>query len=643
MRDVSNSDISSFLTKINDVGDSVTKVISQWTTNQEERCYERIKSKTPDLRKYIFTEYDSFLRQQFSSGGLDSEGEFVRRINTVNKSALIKNILNSLWNEAGRMVGNKSIRIDLTVKSLTSIGELLDSQIKSFNDDYKRAEIQANKWLQKMERSLQIIAESENAWFYRSLTLRTYVRHVFNAMRSYLNMRARMLIDETAISVCEEIKNHIGYEAEITTTDGKVKVERFGIILDLRQLENLLNTLKARIHEKFESFDRPEQSVIHINLYQKGDFGDFYIVNNSAVDESVLAEIDDEFFTSTSIGGLIGLNELFQSPGIAHVEREIVDFCKTKFKELKSKSESDAIKTFMKRYADEQQRIQMINRFYTMGAGWLKRGSHFMGDPGITNNIKSMAYIGMASKLDGDYEEFMRLFRRFNNTADRTNVDSSLVCYYSEHAGIPLMYINDLDKSRQSYLELAKRPGSGLHIDRFDEKFADIMLKTDSEIGILREAIRILLVGSILGIIEVFEDRDNQLSYKYMKGRNQPVPLGTEHMAVEMIRSNFAFRAELDHKITDMVNNFDQTKLFQYYIILEYYTNELFKPKFYKVGMVIEEKLSHEHRALYPVKEEIRNSLLATMTEEEFEERISVIKQNLNDFSLLVSGRRILK
>ncbi len=643
MRDVSTSDIFVFLSKINDVGDSVTKVINQWTTNQEERCYERIKSKTPDLRKYIFTEYDSFLRQQFSSGGLDSEGEFVRRIKTVNKPALIKNIYDSLWNEAGRMIGNKGIRIDLTVKSLISISELLDSQIKSYNDDYKRAEIQANKWLQKMERSLQIIAESENAWFYKGLTLRTYVKHAFNAMRSYLNMRARMLIDESAVSVCEEIKNRIGYEAEISTADGKVKVERAGIILDLRQLEILLNNLKLRLHDKFESFDRPEHSVIHVNLYQKGDFGDFYIVNNKPVDESVLAEIDDEFFTYTSIGGLIGLNELFQSPGIQYVEREIVDFCKTKFREIKSKSESDAIKTFMKRYTDEQQRIQMINRFYTMGAGWLKRGSHFMGDPGITSNIKSMAYIGMASKVDDDYEEFLRLFRRFNNTADRTNVDSSLVCYYSEHAGIPLMYINDLDKCRQSYLELTKRPGSGLHIDRFDEKFTDIMLKTDNEIVILREAIRILLVGSILGIIEVFKDRDNQISYKYTKGRNQTVPLGTEHMAVEMIRSNFTFRAELDHKITDTISNFDQTKLFQYYVILDYYTNELFKPKYYKVGMTIEEKLSHEHRALYPVKEEIMNSLLATMTEEEFEERISAIKQKLDDFSFLIDDRRILK
>ena len=44
-------------------------------------------------------------------------------------------------------------------------------------------------------------------------------------------------------------------------------------------------------------------------------------------------------------------------------------------------------------------------------------------------------------------------------------------------------------------------------------------------------------------------------------------------MAIEMIRLNFKFRSDLDHKVTDIVGGFDQSKLIQYYAILDYYTN----------------------------------------------------------------------
>lgn len=643
MRDVSTSDIFTYLSKINDVGDNVTKVISQWVANLEQNCLDRIKSKTRDLRKFISAEYDKFMRQQFNVGGLDVEGEFVKRIKTINKDAFLRQTSEALLNEVGRMIDNRNIRIDLAIKCLSSICELLDEQIKSYNDDFKRAEAQATKWTQKIERGLQILSESENDWLYRNLTLRTYVKHTSDAIRSYLNMRARMMIDETAVEICEELKNRIGYESEIRTTDGKVEVKRGGMILELRQLEDSLRALKARLNDKFDSYDRAEQHVIHINLYKKGDFSDFYRVDGRPINDTTLASIDEEFLTSSEIKSLIELKSLFRSPGIQYVESQIADFCSRKFMDIKTKSESDAVKTFMQRYSDEQQRNQMINRFYTMGAGWLKKGSHFMGDPSVMNNIKSMAYLGIANKPDDEYEDFIKMFRRHNNTAERQNVDSSLVCYYSEFAGIPLMYINDLDRYKQCYLEIAKRPGSGLHIDRFDEKYTDILLKSDTEIAALREAIRILLTGAIVGAIDIFEDKDERLGYKYMRAGTQPFPLGHEYMAIEIIRSNFSLRAELDHKITDIVSGFDQNKLIQYFAILDYYTNNIFKPKFYKVGNTIEEKLSHEHRALSPIQEEIKNTILSTMPEGKFNEQLKEVSNKIDEFSVMVGDRRIFK
>lgn len=643
IRDVSSSDIFVALSKINDVGDSVTKAISQWASDQEQRCLDRIKSKTRDLRKYISTEYDSFMRQHYSAGGLDIEGQFVKRIRTVNKNAIMQQIQNDLWNEIGRMVGNRGVRINLSIKSLVAVCELLDAQVSAYNEDYKRAEAQANKWSQKIDSGMQIISESENTWVYRNLTLRTYVKHTFDAIRSYLNMRARMMIDETASQICEELKNKIGYEAEVKTADGKIKMERGGMILELRQLEEALNILKSRLHEKFESYDRPEPSVIHLNLYRKGDFGDFYRIENQPVNDTNLASIDDEFFTTTEIKGLLELKDLFRSPGIQYIEKEIANFCDKKFNNLKSKDESDALKGFMKQYADEQQQNQMASRFYTMGAGWLKRGSHFMGDPGVLGNIKSMAYLGIANKPDDEYGNFVKLFRRFNNTADKLSVDSSLVCYYSEHAGIPLMYINDLDRYKQSYLEIARKPGSGLHIERLDEKYSDILLKTDAEIAILREAIRILLTSTMLGVMEIFVEKDERLGYKYIRTGTQALPLGSEYMAIEMIRANFNLRSELDHKVTDIISDFDHTKLMQYYAILDYYTNELFRPRFYKVGNMIEEKRTHENRALTPVQEELRRSLLTTISEEDFEKQLSDAKSKIDEFSVIIGDRRIMK
>jgi hypothetical protein len=58
---------------------------------------------------------------------------------------------------------------------------------------------------------------------------------------------------------------------------------------------------------------------------------------------------------------------------------------------------------------------------------------------------------------------------------------------------------------------------------------------------------------------------------------------------------------------------------------------------------MIEEKLTHEHRALSPIQNEVKNMLLTTMSEEQFQNQFSSSVGKLDEFSMLIGDRRIFK
>ncbi|HGJ66044.1 TPA: hypothetical protein ENS27_11745 [bacterium] len=617
MNDVSSSDIFITLSKIGD--DNISKIIGQWASQQEKACADKINSKSRDINGFISKIFDEYVNLNYR----DSEGQFLKSINIQNKSDLIKEIQSKITNETAKMLDEREKGIYFTIKNLDLISEFLNEWIKSYEEDHNISEIKANDIHKDIDKTLQLIKESEKSWLYRKSVLVTHSKTIFDIIKSYLNMRARMMIDKTASEICRELKPKID-----------------DIINEISYLIKSLNILKNILHEKYESYDKSGTGIINHDVYKKGDFMDLYYINDKPITETTLESLSSDFFLSTKIDGLLELKDILNDKGTQYIESQILDFCKLKFADIKSQEKADVIKKLSKQYPNEKYK-QLVDGLHKMGSGWLKQGSHFIGDVEAMSNIKSMAYLGIASKQDDEYGEFIRLFKSINNEIDRINVDSNNICYYSECAGIPLVYIANLDKYKQCYMEIANQDLSAFHID--DTKYPDIMLNTEEEIAVLKEASRIFLTSTILGILNVSFNSDGKLIYNYTCLNGKTLNLGIENSAIEKIKTDFDLRLELDHRVTDITNNFDNIKLIQYYVILGYWIEKLFSPRLYKIGNEITEILTFENRILTTIQDEIKQKLLNATSEEKLNKQLSLMQKKINDFSFMIDNRRIIK
>jgi hypothetical protein len=549
------------------------------------------------------------------------------------------------------MLDESAIRFDLVIAYLLQINSILDEYIEYFNKARQTAENRINMLEKEITDDLSTVNNvQEDRWPFRTIGLKNWLNHAYDDMHQFFRQRTYHVIFETALEVCDEVKKLIGSEVTVTLQDGKTEIRRSGMIQELRAFQDTLaNELKTSLHSKFEAFDSVKHSFIYQNLYTTGMFRNYYHVDGQPVDEATLDDLQQKFFTKEQLAGLLGIRDRAQELGTPEVENALVDFCRGQFKDVTG---MDAIMEFFNKYQQPRDRAPRITDFMNMGSGWLPKGNQFMGDATVLSNIKRVFYVGIDDNPHSNYKNFRKEISDRRSDVQFWGVDPNLACFYSEYAGIPLMYINKLDDYKGAYLTIAENPSSALHIDRRDYMYEDILMKEPGEVRATVTANRILLISSILSVTRIVQDDDENFSYSYYRAVSSIhgtwVPLSKEYVAIEMLKRDEDLRAYLDNEITKKLLDFQNSQpeqYLRYYVLLNYYAKEVFPVQFYQVGTFIIEKQSQAHKAVLEAISSAEDVLKGMYGEDKLRTDSENLYKNLDVFTDVVgeSKRGVLK
>jgi hypothetical protein len=285
--------------------------------------------------------------------------------------------------------------------------------------------------------------------------------------------------------------------------------------------------------------------------------------------------------------------------------------------------EVDAIKVFYDRYGkDEQQLLSKIKHFAQYGKVWLKKSAFASVDESVMDNYAEEIEIGInqAGMIHANYTNFYSKLKGYLEASGlKCSIGSSVdiardsVYIYNEYAGIPLMFIEGLDKYKECYIDQSmNNPDRTLHIDRNDDKFLDILTKTEEEVEAIIKVTKILIGCSILRIIDIETDDEQNEQYMYQDFSHfppTPRPLGTRKIAIEILRKNKPLLDELEDKFGKVQKklNIEQRKQFFNILTYHYIGNDFaennippgpFPRTWVQVGDEIIEKFVPEHRAV---------------------------------------------
>jgi Tubulin like len=480
-------------------------------------------------------------------------------------------------------------RLDQAVELLKIAGKVLDLHVSEIYVKGKEAcERKAAAAAEDIKIKLEIARDEESGRIVQRRSLRILVDLICEQITEHLVERMRGWIVEAAINVIQKnIKPYIGTEIIRKDDQGNEMIDRAGLILELWLLREQLSAAQKEMRARFESFERVEQHLIYENLYQQDMFREYYRIEQpQGVQHPVaskLKELESLFLQQVNKDNPYDLRELINRQGPRTFLGKLDDFCHKQFQQLEV--DANALEKFIKLYKDESERRRRLQRFVKNGSVWLQMSTKAANDERLRANRQAEALISRSPKTDNndEYETVYKtikelLPKEYRQPDIRTVRTADAVFLYTEYAGIPLAYVNGLDRYfEEAYLPLI-REGTPLHIDYHEDKFTDILTKSNDDVDQILRANQVLLVGTILRTVtassNVASDGDVNFAFRsYSDGVPRVQPLGSRRIAVETLKRNEALLNAIQNENVRRRLQMTPEARLQFCAILAYHTS----------------------------------------------------------------------
>jgi hypothetical protein len=458
------------------------------------------------------------------------------------------------------------------------------------------------------------------------------------------------------------LKPYVGTEIIHQDDQGKDVVDRAGLILELWLLREELGGVNTDVRSRFEAFEKVEQSLIYENLYQRGMFRDYYMIQQNETKYPVsqkLLELESLFFQQLGKDNAYDLREMIKTQGRKTFLGRMEDFCYRQFQQLEV--DADVLKLFRDAYNDPTERRRRLQRFVKNGSVWLQMSTKAGNSEQLKANRADAALISKSKGAEDndENEEIYKTLSSLLQSSDYRQPDirltnrSDSVFLYTEYAGIPLAYVNGLDKYyEEAYLPLV-REGTQLHIDYREEKFTDILIKSNEEIDRTLRANQALLVGMILRTVAANLDAEGDASFSfraYRDGVAREQPLGNRRLAVETLKRNETLLDAIDNENIRRRTQMQADPLNKFCAVLAYHTADdgPFAPVYRKTGDGYETYFSPEGKALDVARAQVYGQIKRNLgSDEQAQDLLRSLLATKDEFSqeIIVDSRkmRILK
>lgn len=556
------------------------------------------------------------------------------------------------------------VRLDQSVGLLKVLGKILDRHVDELYSKAKQAnERKVVNALEEIKLKLEMVRDEESGLIVQRRSLRALVEQICDHIRDYFIARMNVFVLTAAIDTIQRsLKPYVGTEIIRQDEQGKDVVDRAGLILELWLLREELGGVNTDVRARFESFEKVEQHLIYENLYQRGMFRDYYMIQQNELKYPVsqkLLELESLFFQQLGKDNAYDLRDMIKTQGRKTFLGKMDDFCYRQFQQLEV--DADVLELFRKTYNDPTERRRRLQRFVKNGSVWLQMSTKAGNSEQLKDNRADTALISksVGAEDNDENQEIYKTLSSLVSAADyrqpdiRLTTRSDAIFLYTEYAGIPLAYVNGLDKYYEdAYLPLV-REGTQLHIDYREEKFTDILIKSSEEIDRMLRANQALLVGMILRTVAVSLDAEGDASFSfkaYRDGVAREQPLGNRRLAVETLKRNDTVLDSIETENIRRRTQMNPDERLKFCALLAYHTDDggPFAPVYRRTGDGIETYFSPEGKALDIARGQEYGQIMRAMgsddkVDERAQEAIQRLLATKDDFSqeIVVDSRKM--
>jgi hypothetical protein len=670
-----------FTAELNKVGErTFDDEIRDWINVQRSAfLQEAAKEKQPGLYTRIPGALKAFVNKNYdkTDARWENWGLFVKSLE-LNRERCITMILGEFGPSGKRKSDGKilsrvrdwlrddHVRVDLAVEYLKVLGKILDRHVDEYYTRAKEAaDRRARASLDDIKIKLEMVRDEEGGWLVQRRALRALVEHICNRMREHLTARMNSYVYAAAIEIIKgTVRPYIGGEDIKTDAHGREVTDRRGLILELWLLKESLSKMRSELDERFRSFEEVSEHLIYENLYEKGLFRSYYLIEENGLLYPVSTRLEQQeglLLERLGIANPYDLKALIARRGPETTRREIEDFCYSRFKELEVNV--DVLQKFRDKYQSDDQRNQQLARLVANASVRLQKSKQAEILKQVKRYDAALISKSAASTEDDSmiYEEIWSLLHAggYQNVGYKTTSRADSVFVYTEYAGFPLAFIRNLQRYRdEAYVPLINE-GTPLHLDYHDERFTDVLVKDHQEVERTLQANSALLVGAIVRAVAVSSDGNGNAVFSFSRlvsGLPRTEPLGTESVAIETLKRNKPLLDAIETEINKrraMLSN-SKPALQRFYTVLNYHVVEKQDPLGLPAGpfarthldtsMGGKTTMSPEWRAIEQVREQIFGELVQALgTEEAVAASFKELYQELDGYSeqVTVNGRRM--
>ncbi|ETR69236.1 MAG: hypothetical protein OMM_04065 [Candidatus Magnetoglobus multicellularis str. Araruama] len=422
-------------------------------------------------------------------------------------------------------------------------------------------------------------------------------------------------------TICEEIDKFLGDDH----ANGK------GLIAKYHQLTRGLNEIKERLSDKERYFSNNIDYATIKTLYRDGDIDEWYNIWLGATEDdqnknlnTVSKQILSTIFKVSSVTEAL---QYIQNNSNEVIEEQIMNECRLFF--ANHERQPSALEMLMDdSRCSLQNRRNLIQSAYKRAKVWLKPTVNVDQVQFRVTPFQKPYLIGVDTNDAVRFTEFSDMLKICNiQVISDPNLkilakEKSSIIFYNELGGATAFYpssVTDVNGLKTQYDKFCGNPKSfnpdnqeDIHIHRNRFQFNDIIPKTLVQINKYESAIRAFVLAKLLGILKVFEDKNedgtitNIHSYEYQQTDiiTDEVDLGDDYASVDILYRDTnpeyeSHRKKLFDQIENTIELLKEHKLiYVYHLLIDFYLEHVYPTTRTGDQMTNRKKASPFHAAL---------------------------------------------
>jgi hypothetical protein len=609
--------------------------------NIENKLHE---SENKTISQYIrakIAEFDALWKDSPDSA---EWGEYIRLINQ-HKRNFLNEGKKKIEEEARRLANREAYGVAFAMAVLEDLKKALYEDSLQYKPRFQREEVEISEEIPRAYSELddvivRISRVEKGFWAgLKKQTLHHLVEESFTvAFKNYYTLKLKHIVRKLSAELCNDFNEFLGYRGDDSSR---------GLIGELNQLLATLQRIRSEFERKYNYFKERKENDLVILLYNPDNVDTRFYPAIIGTDRDEKDLIKEHSVKLMALLGKKNVDELIGTiPRWEIFETQIITYTRRIFSNIPHRF--DALNML---YEEDDAR-QKVERLFNNGKTWIQ-GADIAWAFQLKEGQKTY-YIGLNMK---NLDKFSKFQRDMNSIVKGENIQyfqmpvNSEIVFYSEINGFVLSYlqsINEPNGYRERYVNTRINENEcELHTNKNSYKYHDIVMLDDEQRARRENSIRAFLLGTILGVIEVEEDRIDYKTIEYIyKARRwivKPITdetkvLGIEERAIEDLyedKSTPPWRVSINDEINEKREELKlRGFLPEYAVVLKYHFENVFKITEIDVaGRAKQKKSSIEHDILEEEFKKVSEQLVPESERKNFSIRFKDIEPKINYFT----------